>query len=97
MQKELEDDRPLPGEVILEMRDVGEPLIPDFLADVRRGQPLASEDLGVHAHDQDLLVVRTVSLSLPSTSAERSNFPAIRSAAGDAPIFGSFSGASESQ
>jgi hypothetical protein len=52
--KKLEDDRSLPGEVILEMRDVGEPLISDFLADVRRGQPLASEDLGVHAHDQDL-------------------------------------------
>src|SRR6516162_3799751 len=60
VQKELEDDRPLPGEVILEMRDVGEPLIPDFFANVRRGQPLASENLGVHAHDQDLFVVRTV-------------------------------------
>src|SRR6516162_10246586 len=42
------------------MRDVGEPLIPDFLANVRPGQPLASEDLGVHAHDQDLFVVRPV-------------------------------------
>src|SRR5215471_14988527 len=60
MQKELEDDRPLSSKVILEMRDVGEPLIPDFLADVRRGQPLATEDLGVHAHDQDLFVVRAV-------------------------------------
>src|SRR4029077_7614188 len=39
VQKELKDDRPLPGEVILEMRDVGEPLIPDFLANIRRGQP----------------------------------------------------------
>ena len=42
------------------MRDVGEPLIPNFLADVRRGQPLTFQHLGMHAHDQDLFVVRAI-------------------------------------
>jgi hypothetical protein len=40
--------------------DVNEPLIPDSLADARRGQLLPLEDVGVHAHDEDLLVVRTI-------------------------------------
>src|SRR5262249_61924629 len=60
VQKEFKDDRPLPREVVLEVRDVGEPLIPDSLADAPRRQPLPPEEFQVHAHDQDLLVVRTV-------------------------------------
>ena len=31
IQKELEDDDALPGEVVLEVRDVGEPLVPGRL------------------------------------------------------------------
>ena len=33
VQEELEDDRSLPRQVVLEMRDVREPLVPDALAD----------------------------------------------------------------
>ena len=32
VQEELENDRPLPSEIILEVRDVEEPLVPDALA-----------------------------------------------------------------
>jgi hypothetical protein len=32
VQEELEDDPTLPGEVVLEARDVGEPFVPDVLA-----------------------------------------------------------------
>ena len=42
------------------MRDVGEPLIPDSLATLRGGSFCRFQDIRVHAHDQDLLVVRTV-------------------------------------
>ena len=59
-KEELQNFRPLSGEVVLEMRDVGEPLVPDPLADERRGQLLPLQDLRVHAHDEDFLVVRTV-------------------------------------
>ena len=37
VQEEFEDDRALSREVVLEVRDVGEPVIPDSLADVLRG------------------------------------------------------------
>ena len=36
VQKELKDDGPLSGEIILEMRDVGESLVPDVLSRERR-------------------------------------------------------------
>src|SRR5262249_56527023 len=42
VQKELEEDCPLPREIVLEVRDVGEPLLPDSLADAPRGPPPAS-------------------------------------------------------
>ena len=60
VQKEFEEDCPLPHEVVFEVRDVGESLIPDSLADASRGQPLPPEDFRVHAYDKDLLVVRTI-------------------------------------
>ena len=58
------------------MRDVGEPLVPDPLADERRGQLLPFEELGMHADDEDFLVVRTV---------EDPNAPALGQASGVAP------------
>ena len=66
VQEELEDDRPLSGEVVLEMRDVGEALIPDALANERRGKLLPLQDLLMHAHDENLFVVRPVEDADPS-------------------------------
>src|SRR5262249_22252023 len=66
VQEELEDDHALPGEVVLEMRDVGEPFVPDVLAHEFRRQLLPLQDLLVHAHDQDLLVIRAVEDPDPS-------------------------------
>src|SRR5215831_5709871 len=60
IEKELEDDGPLAGEVILEMRDVGEPLVPDVFADKLGGQLLAPENFLVHANDQSFFVVRAI-------------------------------------
>src|SRR4030088_2210446 len=60
VKEELQNFRPPPAGVVLEMRDVGEPLVPDSLADQRRRQLLRFEDLGMHSHDEDFLVVRTV-------------------------------------
>src|SRR6516225_6386539 len=60
IQKELENDRPLPGQVFLEVGNVGETLVPDALAHARRGQLLALEDIGVHADHEDFLVVRAI-------------------------------------
>src|SRR5262245_28763654 len=40
VQKEFEDDRPLPREIVLEIGDVGEPFIPDSLAEVALGKLL---------------------------------------------------------
>ena len=51
---------PCTGGVVLEMRDVGESLVPDPLADERLGQLLPFEELGMDADDEDFLVVRTV-------------------------------------
>jgi hypothetical protein len=45
---------------VLETGDVGKPLIPERLADAARGQPLLLEDFGMHAYDEDLLVIRAV-------------------------------------
>src|SRR5208337_2974654 len=60
VEEELEDDRPLPGEVVLEVRDVGEALVPDAFAEERRGKLLPLQDLLVHPHDENLFVVRSV-------------------------------------
>src|SRR5579871_482457 len=60
MQKELENDRPLPGEVILEARDIEQPLVPDALAHELRRQLLLLQDILVYTHHEDLLVVGSV-------------------------------------
>ena len=66
VQEELEDDRPLSGEVVLEMRDVGEALVPDALANERRGKLLPLQNFVMHAHDENLFVVRPVEDADPS-------------------------------
>src|SRR5215469_17266539 len=66
VQEELENDRPLPSEVILEVRNVEEPLAPDAFAHERRGQLLSLQDMLVNAHNEDLLVVRSVEDPDPS-------------------------------
>src|SRR5215467_10321451 len=60
LQKELEDNNSLTGEVVLEVCDIGEPLVPYPLPDKRLGQLLLPQDLLVHAHYQDFLVIRAV-------------------------------------
>src|SRR5208282_6752316 len=70
VQEELEDDRPLPGEVVLEMSDVGETLVPDSLADKLLGQLLPLKDLLMHAHDEDLFVVGPIENADPSPLGE---------------------------
>src|SRR6516165_828535 len=52
VQKELQNDGPLPREVVLEVSDVGEPLVPDALAHEAGGEPLLFQNVLVHAHDE---------------------------------------------
>src|SRR6516165_5514813 len=66
VKEELEDDRPLSSKVILEVGDVGKPLIPDTLAQERRGQLLSLQDILMYAHYEDLLIVRSVKDPDPS-------------------------------
>ena len=66
VQEELENDRPLPREVILEVRNVEEPLIPDAFAHERRRQLLSLQDMLMNPHNEDLLVVRSVEDPDPS-------------------------------
>ena len=42
------------------MRDVGEPLVPDALVDERRRKLLPLQNFVMHAHDENLFVVRPV-------------------------------------
>src|SRR5262245_23101839 len=60
VQKKLENDRPLPSEIILEVRNVEESLIPDAFAHERWRQLLSLQNMLMHAHHEDLFVVRSV-------------------------------------
>src|SRR5262249_39487375 len=60
MQEELEHQRAVVGERALEGADVLEPLLLDARRHKPLGQHLALEQFGMHAHHQDLLVVRAV-------------------------------------
>jgi hypothetical protein len=60
VKKELQNLCPLSGDVVLEIRNVGEPLVPDALADESGRQLLPLQHLGMHPHDEDFFVVRTV-------------------------------------
>jgi hypothetical protein len=70
VQEELENDRPPPGEVILEMRDVRETLFPNLFANQFWGQLLPLQDLLVHTHNENLFVVRPVEDADPSALGE---------------------------
>ena len=70
VQEEFEDDHPLPGEVVLEVRDVGEALVPNALTYERRGQLLPSQNLLVHTNDEDLLIVGPVEYPDPPPFGE---------------------------
>src|SRR5215472_17142624 len=72
VQEELEDDDSLPSEVILKASNMGEPLVPYALTDQRLGYLLLLEDLLVHAHNQDLLVIGAV--EYPDPPALRQTF-----------------------
>src|SRR5262249_60439987 len=67
MQEKLENDHTLPGQVVLEMRYVGEPFVPDALAHEDRRQPLPLQDILVHSHNEDLLLVGSIEYSDPPT------------------------------
>lgn len=67
VEEELQDDRALPGEVILKVREIAESLVPDALAHQRRMQLLLLQDVLVHAHNEHFLVVRSVENTGPST------------------------------
>src|SRR5215469_4202124 len=66
MQEELENDRSPPSEVVLEMRDIGKPLVPDALAHELRRQILPLQDVLVHAYDEDFLIVGSIKDPDPS-------------------------------
>src|SRR5262245_42182422 len=70
VEEELEDDGSLPGQVVLEVRDVGQPLVPDALRHELRGEPLPVQDLLVDAHHEDLLVVGAVEDADPAALGE---------------------------
>src|SRR5215470_3064344 len=75
VQEELEHDQTLMAQVPLEMRDVGQSLLPDVLARAGRRQLLLLEDVLMHAYDQDLLVVRAVENADMPTRGEAPDVP----------------------
>ena len=60
----------MPREVVLDMHDIDEPFVPDPLAYERRRQLLPLQDLLVHTHDENLLVVGPVEDPYPPTLGE---------------------------
>src|SRR5215469_435962 len=75
LEEELEDDDSLTSEVILEMLDIGEPLVPYALPDKRPGHLLLLQDVLVHAHNQDLLVIGAVEYPDPPALGQTLRIP----------------------
>src|SRR5215470_4348508 len=67
IQEEFQDDGSLSRQIVLEMRDVSEPLVPDPLSDERRRQLLAFQNLVMHAKDGHCLRVRPLEYRQPPT------------------------------
>src|SRR5262249_25725399 len=65
VQEEFEDDGSLPSEVILELRDIEKPLPPDVFAHELRRQILLLQDMLVHTHNEDFLIVGSIENSDP--------------------------------
>ena len=67
VEKELEHDHSIAGEMALEFADILEAFLPDVLADQLGRDFLPLQQFGMHAHDQGLLVVRAVEDADPSS------------------------------
>ena len=76
VEEQLHDGEPVVGEVALPVVDVAVALLPDVPPARLPGQLLVLEDLGVHAHHEDLLVVGAV---------EDADLAAARQVGGEAP------------
>ena len=76
VQEQLDDGEAVVGEVALPVVDVAVALLPDVAPARLPGQLLVLEDLGVHAHHEDLLVVGAV---------EDADLAAARQVGGEAP------------
>src|SRR6516164_7670089 len=75
VQEELEDNDSLPSEVILKVRDIGEPLAPYALSHQRLRYLLLLQDRLVHAHNQDLLVIGAVEYPDPPALGQTLGIP----------------------
>ncbi|KAF2174371.1 hypothetical protein K469DRAFT_693866 [Zopfia rhizophila CBS 207.26] len=71
MQEELQQHRPLPGEVALEAADVLQPFVPDRVIHQDLRKRLAGQDLRMHAGHQDLLVPGAIVDADPATGRQR--------------------------
>ena len=67
VEKELEHDHSIAGEMALEFADILEAFLPDVLADQLGRDFLPLQQFGMRAHDQGLLVVRAVVDADPSS------------------------------
>src|SRR4029077_13073230 len=67
VEKELEHDHSIAGEMALEFADILEAFLLDVLADELGRDFLPLQQFGMHAHDQGLLVVRAVEDADPSS------------------------------
>src|SRR5205085_11815168 len=76
VQKEFHDQHAVACEMLLEMPDAFEALVPDILAHEIMRQPLAPENFRMHTGHQHILIVRAI---------ENADPPALRKCFGDAP------------
>src|SRR4030095_15895454 len=60
VQEEFSDGDAVPSQVLLEIPDLRESLLPDAVVNQFRREPLLLQDLRVHADDQRFLVVAAV-------------------------------------
>jgi hypothetical protein len=73
VQEELHDPRTVAVQVARKINDLAVAVEPDLLVVYPRlGQACAAQDVAVHAHDQDFLIVRPVEdANSPALSTER--------------------------
>src|SRR5581483_7206467 len=73
MQEELDDGGAVARQVTLEMPDVAGALLPDAARDQPGRNPLVVEELRVHAHDDQFLVVRAIEDADPPAFGKRAD------------------------